>query len=92
MATLVSQRTRQNIAATLEELPPESLPIVEQFVNFLKVQIAKTETDRKTEQISGLGGLWQDVDFDVDVKDIRRSRRELTQAVEHRMERYDLAV
>jgi len=38
----------------LDKLPPESLPIVEQFVNFLQAQIAKTQEHQTTEQISGL--------------------------------------
>jgi len=89
MNALASQMTRQHILTTLDELPSESLPIVEQFVNFLQVQVAKAQARQTTEQTPGLGGLWQDFDFDVDVEDVRRLRYELTQAVNRRVERHD---
>jgi hypothetical protein len=85
-----SQRSKQNILAVLDELPPESLTIVEQFVNFLKAQLIKGQTQQNEEQTSGLGGLWQKVDFDVSVKDIRRLRHKVTLAVHDGTERYDL--
>jgi hypothetical protein len=91
MDTLASKITKQHILTTLDELPSESLPIVEQFVNFLQAQVAKTQARQARGQIPGLGGLWQDFDFDVDIEDIRRLRHELTQAVNRRVGRYDPA-
>jgi hypothetical protein len=89
MGTLTTQKTRQNILMVLDKLPPESLSIVEQFVNFLQAQIAKTQEHQTTKQTSGLGGLWQDVDLDIDVQDIRQLRRESTQIINRQLERYD---
>jgi hypothetical protein len=90
MNAIASQSTKQNILMTLNELPQESLPIVEQFVKFLKVQAVKAQARQATGQVSGLGGLWLDVALDVDVQDIRRLRHELTEAVDQRMKSYGL--
>ena len=74
-----STATKEQILQTLDELPEESLVEVSQFLDFLKFKAKKPSVSPK--RVVKLGGLWEDVPFDVTDGEVRALRR----AVTHRL-------
>ena len=71
--------TRERILQTLSELPEESLVEVSQFLEYLKFKAKQPPASPK--RAVKLGGLWEDVPFDVTDDEVRALRR----AVTHRL-------
>ena len=71
--------TRERILQTLSELPEESLVEVSQFLEYLKFKAEQPPASPK--RAVKLGGLWEDVPFDVTDDEVRALRR----AVTHRL-------
>ena len=71
-----STATKERILQTLDELPEESLVEVSQFLDFLKLK-AK-ESPASPRRVVKLGGLWEDVPFDVTDDEVRELRQAVT--------------
>ncbi|MFN3763534.1 MAG: hypothetical protein ACK4WK_10090, partial [Anaerolineae bacterium] len=69
-----AQVVRQQVYRVLEELPPESLEEVAQFLEFLRFKYRKGEA-----KVIALGGLWRGLDRDVSEEDVRALRRRVTE-------------
>jgi hypothetical protein len=69
--------TKERILQTLDELPEESLVEVSQFLDYLKFKAKKPPVSPK--RVVQLGGLWEDVLFDVTDDEVRELRRAVTQ-------------
>ena len=67
--------TKQQIYKAIDELPPESLPEVAQFLEFLKFKQAQEQAIPQ-KRIVKLGGLWKDQPEITD-EDIAEARREM---------------
>ena len=65
---------KQKVYQTLDVLPPEGLTELSQFLDFLKY---KYQTKQDTNTVA-LGGMWQDLPFDVTDKEIRALRHRVT--------------
>ncbi len=65
--------TKSQIIRSLNELPPESLATVAEFVEFLRTKNASSTVP--TPRLVKLGGVWQGYHFDE--QDIRAARREV---------------
>ena len=74
-----STATKERILQALNELPEESLVEVSQFLDYLNFKAKKSPASSK--QVVKLGGLWEDVPFDVTDDEVRELRR----AVTHRL-------
>ena len=74
-----STATKEQILQTLDELPEESLVEVSQFLDFLKFKAEKSSVSPK--RVVKLGGLWEEIPFDVTDGEVRALRR----AVTHRL-------
>jgi hypothetical protein len=72
-----STATKEQILQILDELPEESLAEVSQFLDFLKFKAGKSPALPK--RVVKLGGLWEDVPFDVTDDEVRALRRAVTQ-------------
>jgi hypothetical protein len=68
--------TKERILQTLDELPEESLVEVSQFLDFLKFKAKESPASPK--RAVKLGGLWEDVPFDVTDDEVRELRRAVT--------------
>jgi hypothetical protein len=67
--------TKNQIIRILDDLPPENLVTIAEFVEFLKSKIAELpRPTQPTRRVVKLGGLWQDYTFAED--EIRAARRE----------------
>ncbi|MFB0534420.1 MAG: DUF2281 domain-containing protein [Anaerolineae bacterium] len=73
-----SAATKEQILQALDELPEESLAEVSQFLEYLNFKAKKSSS---TKRVVKLGGLWEDVPFDVTDDEVRELRR----AVTHRL-------
>ncbi len=73
---------KQRIFQTLNELPEENLIEVSQFLDFLKFKATKSPVSSK--RVAKLGGLWEDIPFDVTDDEIRELRQAVTR---HLMEK-----
>jgi len=70
-----SPTTRHRIVRALDELPPESLAAVAEFVEFLRAKADESPRGaRSPRRVVKLGGLWRGYTFSED--DIRVARRE----------------
>ncbi|RLC59716.1 MAG: hypothetical protein DRI80_12150 [Chloroflexota bacterium] len=65
---------KQKVHQTLDTLPPQGLKELSQFLDFLKY---KYQAERRT-NIVALGGIWQDIPFDVTDEEVRALRRRVT--------------
>jgi len=72
MAT--EQTTAQKVYQVIEGLPPESLEELSHFLDFLKFKY-QVQQPRK---VVALGGLWQDLDFDVTDAEVRALRQKVS--------------
>lgn len=72
MALLTPIKVR--IVRTLDDLPPESLATVAEFVEFLRQVVGPPRVSRPPRRVVKLGGLWQGYSFSEE--DIRAARRE----------------
>jgi hypothetical protein len=61
--------TKQKIYQALQTLPPDALKQVERVVDNLQSKATKPPVK--------LEGFWKDIPFDIDIRTIRRLRREL---------------
>jgi len=68
------QTTTQKVYQVLEGLPPESLEELSHFLDFLKFKY-QVQQPRK---VVALGGLWQDLDFDVTDAEVRALRQKVS--------------
>ncbi len=67
--------TKQQLYKTIDELPPESLSEVAQFLEFLKFKQARGQAIPQ-KRIVKLGGLWKDQP-EITEEDIAEARREM---------------
>ena len=67
-----STSTKTQIVRALDDLPPESLISVAEFVEFLRAKA--TQTPRTPQRVVKLGGLWKGYSFSEE--DLRAARRE----------------
>ena len=73
MAALLSTKTQ--IVRALDDLPPESLASVAEFVEFLRAKVGVKRPVQSARRVVKLGGLWQGYSFSEE--DIRAARREV---------------
>lgn len=69
-----TQTVRQKMHQIIEELPPEGLRELSHFLDFLKFKHQAAQPPK----VVTLGGLWEDLDFDVMDADIRALRQKVT--------------
>jgi hypothetical protein len=72
-----SMATKEQILQILDELLEESLAKGSQILDFLKFKAGKSPASSK--RVVKLGGLWEDVPFDVTDSEVRALRRAVTQ-------------
>jgi hypothetical protein len=65
---------KQKVYQTLDTLPPQGLKELDQFLDFLKY---KYQIEHRA-NIIALGGMWQDLPFDVTDEEVRALRRRVT--------------
>jgi len=65
---------KNRILRTINGLPPQGIKDLVGFLDFLSF---KYQTDAAP-KIIALGGLWRDIDLDVDDAEVRSLRQELT--------------
>jgi len=70
----VTQAIKERIYQTLDELPPKSFEELIQFLDFLKFKYLT----KQPLEVVALGGLWEDLDFDVTDEDVRALRQQVT--------------
>lgn len=71
----LSHATKTQIVRALDELSPESLAAVGEFVEFLRAKVGKSSPFSRPPRTIKLGGLWTGYSFSEE--DIRAARREV---------------
>lgn len=69
-----TQTIRKKVYQTLDELPPEGFEELMRFLDFLKFKYLA----KQPPEVTALGGLWKDLDFDVTDEDVRAMRQRVT--------------
>jgi len=70
----LSTVTKTKIIRALDDLPPESLVTVAEFVEFLRAKFGETARSGASRRATKLGGLWKGYVFSEE--EIRSARRE----------------
>jgi hypothetical protein len=69
-----TQTVKKRVYQTLNELPPEGFEELMQFLDFLKFKYLA----KQPPEVVTLGGLWEDLNFDVTDEDVRALRQRVT--------------
>lgn len=70
----VTQPIKKRVYQALDELPDKSFEELVQFLDFLKFKYLT----RQPPEVVALGGLWENLDFDITNKDVRALRQRAT--------------
>lgn len=70
----VTQPIKKRVYQALDELPDKSFEELVQFLDFLKFKYLT----RQPPEVVALGGLWENLDFDITNKDVRALRQRVT--------------
>lgn len=70
----MTQTVKRRVYQTLDELPPKSFEELIQFLDFLKFKYLT----KQPPEVVALGGLWDNLDFDVTDEDVRALRQQVT--------------
>ena len=66
----------------------EGQSLTEEEVEEIKRKLWGKHGEQRPKRVIQLEGLWKDVPFDVSTEEIRQARRELSEALKRRSERY----
>ncbi len=77
---MAADPTKQKILQTIDQLPPEGVKELAQYLDFLQYKYRV----REPRKVVTLGGLWKDLDFDVTHEEVRALRQRVSQ---HSLER-----
>ncbi len=72
---MAADPTKQKILQTIDQLPPEGVKELAQYLDFLQYKYRV----REPRKVVALGGLWKDLDFDVTDEEVRALRQRVSQ-------------
>jgi hypothetical protein len=82
---MASETIKQQIYAAVETLPAERLSELVEYIDYLQFKTSHPAPEQL--EVVQLGGLWEDIPFDLTDDDVRKARREFTRRLERRAKR-----